>query len=175
MTDEMNLSSRKLVRDLMTVGVPTCPPHTSIVELTRLMLEKNWEAVVVLDGDEGHAIGVVGQDELVKAYEREDVRTLTAEQVMHEGVPTIPPDVLLTVAAQMMVDQHVRAFFLMHNAGGIIYPAAYITYRHILRHLAAQSDDDLKDMGIAAARKAPLEQFIARRDAAKAAAQSRKK
>ena len=53
MTDETNLTSRKLVRDLMTVGVPTCPPTTLLVELVRLMLEKNWEAVVVLDGDEG--------------------------------------------------------------------------------------------------------------------------
>jgi predicted transcriptional regulator len=175
MSEEPTLTNRKLVRDLMTVGVPTCPPNTPLVDLVRLMLEKNWEAVVVLDGDEGHAIGVVSQDEIVKAYEREDARTLTAEQIMHEGVPTIPPDILLTVAAQMMLDQHVRAFFLMHNAGGIIYPAAYITYRHILRHLAAQSDDDLKDMGIAAARQAPLEQFIARRDAAKKAAESRKK
>ncbi len=174
MTDESSLIERKLVRDLMTVGVPTCPPTTPVVELVRLMLEKNWEAVVVLDGEEGHAIGVVGQDELVRAYEREDVRSLTAEQIMHEGVPTIPPDVLLTAAAQMMLDQHVRAFFLMHNAGGIIYPAAYITYRHVLRHLAAQNDDDLKDMGIAAARQSPLEQFIARRDAAKAAALKKK-
>ena len=63
----------------MTVGVPTCPPHTPIVDLTRLMLEKNWEAVIVLEGEEGHAIGVVSQDELVKAYEREDARTLTAK------------------------------------------------------------------------------------------------
>ena len=170
-----DLTTRKLVRDLMTVGVPTCPPTTPLVDLVRLMLEKNWEAVVVLDGDEGHAIGVVSQDEIVKAYERADARTLTAEQIMHEGVPTIPPDVLLTVAAQMMLDQNVRAFFLMHNAGGIIYPAAYFTYRHILRHLAAQSDDDLNDMGIAAARQSPLDQFIARRDAAKKAADSRKK
>jgi predicted transcriptional regulator len=175
MTEETNLSNRKLVRDLMTVGVPTCPPHTPIVDLARLMLEKNWEAVVVLDGDEGHAIGVVSQDELVKAYEREDARGLTVEDVMHEGVPQIPPDVPLTVAAQMMLDQHVRAFFLMHNASGIIYPAAMLTYRHILRHLAAQSDDDLKDMGIAAVRKAPLEQFIERRDAAKKAADTRRK
>jgi len=174
MPDEPTLTPRKLVRDLMTVGVPTCPPTTPLVDLTRLMLEKNWEAVVVLDGEEGHAIGVVGQDELVRAYEREDVRSLTAEQVMHEGVPTIPPDILLTVAAQMMADRHIRAFFLMHNAGGIIYPAAYITYRHIMRHLAAQSDDDLKDMGIAAARKSPLEQFIARRDTAKAAVLKKK-
>jgi predicted transcriptional regulator len=174
MPDEPNLTPRKLVRDLMTVGVPTCPPTTPVVDLVRLMLEKNWEAVVVLDGDEGHAIGVVGQDEIVKAYEREDARTLTAEQVMHEGVPQIPPDVPLSVAAQMMLDQNVRAFFLMHNAAGVTYPAAMLTYRHILRHLAAQNDDDLKDMGIAAARQAPLEQFIARRDAAKAAALKKK-
>ena len=175
MANEANLSERKLVRDLMTVGVPTCPPQTPIVDLVRLMLEKNWEAVVVLDGEEGHALGVVGQDELVKAYEREDARTLTAEQIMHEGVPQIPPDIPLTVAAQMMLDQKVRALFLMHHAGGVVYPAAMITYRHILRYLAAQSNDELKDMGIAAARKAPLEQFIERRDAAKKAASSRKK
>ncbi len=175
MTDQPNLAPRKLVRDLMTVGVPTCPPATPLVDLTRLMLEKNWEAVVVLDGDEGHAIGVVGQDEIVKAYEREEARTLTAEQVMQEGVPQIPADIPLSVAAQMMLDQNVRAFWVMHNAAGVTYPAAMITYRHILRHLAAQSDDELNDMGIAAARQAPLEQFIARRDAAKKAADSRKK
>jgi predicted transcriptional regulator len=175
MTQETNPSERKLVRDLMTVGVPTCPPTAPLVDLVRLMLEKNWEAVVVLDGDEGHAIGYVGQDEIVKAYERDDARTLMAEQVMHEGVPEIPPDIPLTAAAQMMLDQHVRAFWMMHNAGGVTYPAAMITYRHLMRHLAAQSNDDLKDMGIAAARQAPLQQFIERRDAAKRAAESRRK
>ncbi|MBP7689318.1 MAG: CBS domain-containing protein [Thermoflexales bacterium] len=175
MTEETTLTERRLVRDLMTVGVPTCPPTTLLVDLVRLMLEKNWEAVVVLDGDEGHAIGIVSHDEIIKAYERDDARTLTVEQMMHEGVPQVPPDIPLPVAAQMMLDQRVRAFFLMHNAGGITYPAAMITYRHLMRHLAAQSDDDLKDMGIAAARKAPLQQFIERRDAAKRAADSRKK
>ena len=169
-----HISSRKLVRDLMTVGVPTCPPDTPIVNLTRLMLEKNFEAVVVLDGEEGHALGVVSQTELVKAYQREDVHSLTAENIMHEGVPEVPPDIPLEVAAQMMLDQNVRAFFLMHHAGGIVYPAAMITYRHLLRHLAAQSDDDLKDMGVAAARKAPLQQFIERRDAALKASQHKR-
>jgi predicted transcriptional regulator len=175
MPEEANLSDRKLVRDLMTVGVPTCSPTTLLVDLVRLMLEKNWEAVVVLDGDEGHAIGYVGQDEIVKAYERDDAHALTAEQVMHEGVPEIPPDIPLTAAAQMMLDLHVRAFWMMHNAGGVTYPAAMITYRHLMRHLAAQSEDDLKDMGIAAARQAPLQQFIERRDAARRAAESRRK
>ena len=124
---------RTLVRDLMTVGVATCPSETSVGDVARLLLEKNLEAVVVLD-DEGHAAGIVGRDELVRAYAHGPVETLTAEQIMREGVPQIPPDIPLAVAAQMMVDQGVRVFFLMHHAGGIEYPAAVISYRHISAH-----------------------------------------
>ena len=172
MTDETNLTSRKLVRDLMTVGVPTCPPHTPIVDLTRLMLEKNWEAVIVLEGEEGHAIGVVSQDELIKAYEREDARSLMVEDVMRESVPQIPPDIPLTAAAQIMQDKGVRVLFLMHHAGGIGYPAAMISYQHFLRHLIAQDSDDLHDLGIHAERQSPLEAFIQKRDAARRQARS---
>ena len=82
-------------------------------------------------------------------------------------MPQAPPDIPLTVVAQLMVDQDVRAFFLMHNAGGIIYPAAVISYKHLIRHLAATSEDELSDLGIDAARKLPLDAFIERRDAAR--------
>ncbi len=150
----------------MTVGVQTCPPSTPIAEIARLLLDRDLEAVVVLDR-EGHAAGIVGREELVRAYARGATEALTAEQVMHEGVPQVPPDIPLTAAAQLMADQGVRAFFLMHNAGGIIYPAAFITYKHLIRLLAATSDADLSDLGIEAARKAPLDVFIERRDAAR--------
>lgn len=162
--------ARVLVRDLMTVGVATCPLDATVAEIARLLLDKQLEAVVVLN-DEGHALGVVSQDELAQAYSHQDARALHAEDVMTDSVPQVPPDIPLDVAAQMMLDQNVRAFFLMHHAGGIVYPAAMITYRHLLRHLAAQSNDDLKDMGIAAARQAPLDLFMQRRDAALKAAQ----
>jgi acetyl esterase/lipase len=56
---------------------------------------------------------------------------------------------------------------LGESAGGHLYPAAYISYRHILRHIAAKDEADLKDLGLAAARKSPIEQFIARRDEAR--------
>jgi CBS domain-containing protein len=149
---------RKLVRDLMTVGVPTCPPHAPVPELAQLLLDKNLEGIVVLD-TEGHGIGVVTRDDLVRAYTHENVRTLTAEDVMSEGVPQVPPDIPLVAAAQLMRDRGWRVVFLMHNAGGIVYPAAMLSYTHLLRHLAAQSDEDLSDLGIAAARQAPLEAF----------------
>ncbi len=155
-----------LVRDLMTVGVPTCKWDSPIADIARFLLEKNVEAMCVLDG-EGHGIGVVGGDELVWAYAREGYEKLTAEDVMSEGVPEIGADIPLAVAAQMMKDRGIRIAYMMHNAGGIIYPAAFISYRHVLRHMAAKDESELKDLGLSAERKSPLEQFIERRDEAR--------
>ncbi len=150
----------------MSVGVPTCPQDTPVVDLTRLLLEKDWEGFVVLD-ENGHAAGVVTQDELVAAYARGDWADLTAEDVMQVDVPQAPPDIPLTAVAQIMRDQGARVAFMMHRAGGIQYPAAFITYKHLLRHLAARDEAELRDLGIKAEREAPIETFLRRRDEAR--------
>jgi CBS domain-containing protein len=155
-----------LVRDLMTVGVPTCQHDAFLPDIARFLLEKNVEAMCVLDA-EGHGIGVVGVDELVWAYAREGYETLTAEDIMNEGVPELPADISLVLAAQIMKDKGIRIAYMLHNSAGIIYPAAYISYRHILRHMAAKDEKELKDLGLAAERKTPIEQFIERRDEAR--------
>jgi len=156
----------KLVRDLMTVGVPTCKITTPVVDIARFLIENNVEEMVVL-GDEGEGVGVCGYKELVGAYERDDVRELTAEDVMTEGVPELPSDIPLTLAAQLLRDKNIRVAYMNHNSAGIIYPAASLSYRHLVRHLAAEDESDLKDLGINAERKSPLEQFIERRDEAR--------
>jgi CBS domain-containing protein len=155
-----------LVRDLMTVGVPTCKINTPVVDVARFLIENNVEEVVVL-GEEGEGVGVCGYNELVKAYERDDVRELTAEEVMLEGVPELPSDIPLKLAAQLMKDKGIRVAYMNHNSAGIIYPAASISYKHLVRHLAAKDESELKDLGINAERKSPLEIFIARRDEAR--------
>ena len=160
------MTQRLLVRDLMTVGVSTCSPDTPITDLARLFLEKNLEGVIVLD-HEGHAVGIVSQDDLIRVYARDDHRTLVAENAMSAAVPQFPPDIPLAAAAQLMRDQGIRIAFMMHNANGIIYPAAVLTYRHILRHLAANDDSELEDLGIKASRTAPLDTFFQRRDEAR--------
>ncbi len=151
----------------MTVGVPTCAPDTPLTEIARLIVEQGYEAIIVLDPAEGHALGVVGQDELVRAYTQPDGRSLKAEDIMRDGVLQVPPDIPLVAAAQIMQDRGVRALFLMHHAGGIEYPAAMITYQHFLRHMASSNPGELRDLGIHAERKPPLELFIQRRDAAR--------
>jgi predicted transcriptional regulator len=158
-------SKPQLVRDLMTVGVVTCLPETSIVDIARIMLDSDIEAIVVLE--EGNALGVIGQDELIKAFTRPDHARLTAEQILREGMPQVPADIPLTAAAQYMLDQKVRALFLMHHAAGVEYPAAMISFRHLLRLMAARNPEELNDLGIEAERQSPLETFLKRRDAAR--------
>ena len=160
------MGERVLVRDLMSVGVASCAMQTPIADIARLLLEKDLEAVVVMNA-EGHAVGIVSQDELARAYAREDRGRLTAEDVMRDNVPEVPPDIPIVAAAQIMRDQGLRVVFLMHHAGGIRYPAAALSYRHLLRHLAARDDGDLNDLGIKAAREAPLQTFIQKREAAR--------
>lgn len=160
------MSEQKLVRDLMTVGVPTCKTNILAVDIARFLIDNNAEEMVVL-GNEGEGVGVVGYEELVRAYGREGIKTLTAEQIMREGVPELPADIPLTVAAQMMRDRGIRVAYMTHNSAGIIYPAAMISYKHILRHIAAKDESELKDLGIKAERKSPLEVFIAKRDNAR--------
>ena len=158
----------KLVRDLMTVGVPTCKRDTLATDIARFLIEKNVEGMCVLD-KEGNGIGIVSTDELASAYSNghADLSTLKAEDVMREGMPILQPDMPLPLAAQFMHDQKTRIAYLTHNAAGIIYPAAYITYQHLIRHLAAKDESELKDLGIEAERKSPIEVFIERREQAR--------
>ncbi len=158
-------SNPQIVRDLMTVGVVTCQPDTSIIDIARIMLDADVEAIVVLE--EGNALGIIGQDEMVQAFTRPDYADLNAEQILREGVPQIPADIPLSAAAQYMLDQRVRALFLMHHAGGIEYPAALISYRHLLRLMAARNPQELSDLGIQADRESPIETFLRRRDEAR--------
>jgi CBS domain-containing protein len=148
------MSERLLVRDLMTIGVKTCSTDTPIRSIAHMLLEGDLEGVVVLD-EEGHGVGVVTQDELVKAYARQDRQSLTAADVLRPDVPQIPPDIPLKAAALLMQDMGVRVFFLMHHGDGIHYPAAAISYKHFLRHLAAREDSELNDLGYASERLIP--------------------
>jgi len=155
-----------LVRDLMTIGVPTCKTTTPIVDIARFLATHDVEEMVVL-GDEGEGVGVVGYEELVGAYHRENISDLTAEDIMREGIPELPSDISLILAAQLMRDKKIRVAYMNHNSAGIIYPAALISYKHLVRHLAAEDETELKDLGINAERKSPLEQFKERREEAR--------
>jgi len=149
----------------MTVGVATCPADIPVTDLARRFLDEGLEEIVVLE--DGNALGVVRREDLLKAYLQDDPAPMTAQDVLREGVPQVPPDIPLKAAAQIMLDQRIGALYLMHHAGGIEYPAAVLGFWHLLRHLSADDQDDLSDLGINARRQSPVQAFFQRRDAAR--------
>lgn len=150
----------------MTIGVSTCKTTASAQEVSRFLLDHLLEEMVVIS-PEGEGVGVCGYDELIAACGKEDLAHTPVDEIMREGVPEIPADIPIFAAAHWMRDMHIRVAYLMHQAAGISYPAAYISYQHILRVLAAQKEEELKDLGIHANRTLPLEAFKQKRDAAR--------
>ena len=67
----------------------------------------------------------------------------------------------------MMKDKGVRVAYMNHKSAGIIYPAAMISYKHIVRHLAAKDESELKDLGLTAERRSPVEVFLERKNEAR--------
>jgi CBS domain-containing protein len=153
----------KLVRDLMHIGVPTCPIRTPLVEAARTLLAKELEALIVLD-ERGHGIGLLSRREIVEAYSQSGItasglESLTVADVMRADIPNVPADIPASAAVQLMLDQNVREIYIMHHEGGIHYPAAVLRFEDVLRFVSAESEADLAGMGSGAARKSAIELF----------------
>lgn len=107
------------VRDLMRGGdaVPTVAPNASFNELLREMTKKGLGFTAVVDGS-GRAMGIFTDGDLRRLIERgADLRTLTAEQVMHPGPRLVREDALAVDAAGVM-EQHRITSVLVIDAGG---------------------------------------------------------
>lgn len=153
----------KLVRDLMHIGVPTCPIETPLVEAARALLAKQLEALVVLD-ERGHAMGLLSRREVAVAFVQAGIsgnsfETLTVTDVMRANIPEVPADIPASAAVQIMLDKNVREIYVMHHEGGICYPAAVLRFEDVLRFVSAETEADLGGMGSGAARKSPIELF----------------
>ena len=143
----------------------------SVVDAAQLMRKHHVGDLVVVEEKNGrrHPVGIVTDRDIVVEVVAAGVNpdALKVGDIMGPEVATVRESEGLFEALRYMRDKGVRVVFLMHNAAGIQYPAAALSYTHILRHLAAQSDAELQDLGTAAARKSPIETFIEKRDAAR--------
>ncbi len=132
----------KLVRDMMQIGVVTCPDHTRLPEAVKILLRDNLEALVVLDKN-GHAAGLFGRTEAAGQYglmgiNRQAWQTRTVAQEMSRDIPELPPDIPAPAAAQMMLDWGVRVAYLMHHDSGIRWPAAELRIDDLLLDMVSE-------------------------------------
>jgi len=115
------------VGDVMRAGeqVPRVPPQAAFSDLMREMSAKGLGASVVVDAP-GRVLGIFTDGDLRRRIEAgADLRSATAEQVMHPGPRTIAADALAVDAAEMM-ETHGITSVLVVDAEGVLTGIVHI-------------------------------------------------
>jgi hypothetical protein len=115
-----------LVRDVMTIGVPTCRDTEPCGAVAARLSKTQAVPVVVALDDEAMACGWTT---LARLREADPAQPVSA--VIDEDIPDVPPDIPAAAAAQMMRDRQVEYLFLMHNWPGVPRPAALVSLQAI--------------------------------------------
>lgn len=112
------------VRDVMRTGsaVPRVLPTTAFTELMREMSAKGLGASAVVDAA-GKSIGIFTDGDLRRLIERGvDVRSLTAQDVMHANPRTVSADALAVDAVELMELNSITSV-LVSDAQGLLIGA----------------------------------------------------
>ena len=107
------------VGDVMRSGdqVPRVAPSASFGELMQEMSRKGLGASAVVDAA-GHAVGVFTDGDLRRLIEKgQDLRGLSAAEVMHAQPRTIARDALAVEAADMMEKHRITSLLVVDDAG----------------------------------------------------------
>lgn len=125
----------KFVRDVMSRGVVTCTPETTVREAARRMVEHHLNALVVVDELSGELEGIVSRSDLAQVYEQ-DYDALIVESVMTHEVETIIPEIPVSAAVLIMSDRNVDRLVIMHSKPAPQRPVAVLSLSDIVRDIA---------------------------------------
>lgn len=107
------------VSDVMRSGddVPQVGPQSSFSELMREMSAKGLGATAIVDEDQ-KVLGVFTDGDLRRLVEKGiDLRTMTAEQVMHPRPSTVARDALAVDAAELMELNRITSVLVLDDEG----------------------------------------------------------
>ena len=110
-----------LVSDVMRSGnqVPAVNPEASLIDLMREMSAKGLGVAAVVD-EQRHVLGIFTDGDLRRLVERgADLRTATAEQVMHRSPTTIASHTLAAEAAQLMEQRCITSVLVLDAQGSL--------------------------------------------------------
>jgi arabinose-5-phosphate isomerase len=107
------------VSDVMRSGaaVPKVAPHASFSELMREMSAKGLGAAAVVNSDD-RVLGIFTDGDLRRLVEQgADLRSTTAQQVMHGGPSTIGVHALAVDAADLMERKRITSVLVLDEEG----------------------------------------------------------
>ena len=123
----------KTVEKVMSKTVMALELNTSAKDCARAMAKRGVSCAVIIQ--EGSAIGIVTERDLVSKVLAEtiDAKSVLVRDIMSTPLITVPPNVPLTVAAELMARYRVRRLVVVGGDGGLV---GIITTGDIARTLA---------------------------------------
>ena len=110
------------VRDVMRSGdaVPRVLPGLPFIDTMRVMTDKGLGATAVADA-QGRVLGIFTDGDLRRLIEKGlDLRSLTAQQVMHADPRVVRDDALAVDAADLMEQHHITSVLVVDAAGRLV-------------------------------------------------------
>lgn len=110
------------VEDLMRTGdaVPRVGPNASMGDVLHEMSAKGLGATAVVDADQ-HLLGIFTDGDLRRLIDRgEDIRRLTAAEVMHTAPKRIHPEALAAEAAALMENNRITSVLVVNAADELV-------------------------------------------------------
>jgi CBS domain-containing protein len=128
----------RFVRDVMSRSVMTCTPETTAREAARRMAEHHVNALVVVEEASGELEGIVSRTDLARAYDK-DVDAITIESLMSHDVETIIPDIPVSAAVMIMLDQNVDRLVIQHAKPAPQRPVGLLSLSDVIRDMAGEA------------------------------------
>ena len=124
-----------VVGDIMTEEVTTVCPGSSVVAAANIMSDKNISCIIV--SDNGDLSGIITETDLLKkaVAEGNDFRRMTVKQIMSSPVRSIPRNLSILDAGQIMENENIRRLVVMDQERLV----GIITQTDIVRVLTSYS------------------------------------
>ena len=106
----------RLLRDIMTRGVVTVSVTANVKEIASLLSKQELSGVAVI-GNDGVAVGVISDMDILKVIGKEKWENITAESIMTSNIQMVRPMCTLGEAAKMMREKSIHRLLVFSESG----------------------------------------------------------
>jgi len=106
----------KLLRDVMTRGVVTVQMDATVKEISIMLAKQGLSGVAVISED-GVAVGVISDMDILKVIGKDNWENMTAEFIMTSHMESVKPTMTLGDAAKIMREKHIHRVLIFSESG----------------------------------------------------------
>jgi CBS domain-containing protein len=106
----------KLIRDVMTRGVVTVSVRAAVKEIVSLLSKQEISGIAVI-GNDGVAVGVISDMDILKVIGKKNWGNITAESIMTSNIQMIRPTSTLGEAGEIMREKSIHRLLVCSELG----------------------------------------------------------